>query len=89
MAWIIGVERTEIRSKPKAMNSSADKGVAGRSMMTAVDCSETCRERQTVGGGSGQRRQDAARNWRPQSRPKSRSRLSRGLVTSDELEVEV
>lgn len=36
MAGIRGVERTEIRRRPKATNSRTDNGVAGRNMLTKV-----------------------------------------------------
>lgn len=63
MACMIGVESTEIRSRPKATNSSNDNGVAGRNMMVAADRSAGSREEKTV-GQRGQRRQDAARRWK-------------------------
>lgn len=61
MAWIIGVDRTEIRSRPNANRSRIDRGVAGRSIVAEVG---RRLEAQWIGertGGPGQRRQDAAR----------------------------
>lgn len=36
----MGVERTEIRSRPNATKSRTDRGVAGRSMLMAGDSFE-------------------------------------------------
>lgn len=59
MDFMIGVERTEIRRRPKARNSSTDKGDAGRSIV-AESASNVVRGRMRSGDGSDQRRQDAA-----------------------------
>lgn len=45
---MMGVERTEIRSRPNAINSKADKGVAGRSMLMAEDSWELRLENEVV-----------------------------------------
>lgn len=60
MDLMIGVERTEIRRRPKARNSSTDKGDAGRSIVAEEGASNAVRRQMRSGGGSGQRRQDAA-----------------------------
>lgn len=70
MACMIGVDRTEINSRPNATNSSTDRGVAGRSMMTAVDRSNGSRERGSRWASLGQRRQDAAKRSGIPSKPR-------------------
>lgn len=58
MDCMIGVERTAIRSKPNARNSSTDKGDAGRNIVVAIARSDEWQVK--TSGRSGQRRQDAA-----------------------------
>jgi hypothetical protein len=67
---MIGVDRTESKSRAKAAKSSTDSGVAGRNMATEVHTAQPC-------GGEGWRKkrrrpQDAAGEGEAPSRPFSR-----------------
>ena len=50
---MIGVERTDIKSKAKAIKSSTVKGVAGRNMVTAVKVKSRSGEVEWVREGRG------------------------------------
>lgn len=56
MDFMMGVERTAIKSKPKAMSNSTDKGDAGRSILTANVGAEPMPGTRRTGKESGQRR---------------------------------
>lgn len=58
--FMMGVERTAIRSRPNARNSTTDKGDAGRNMVAVDAAEEPAPGPRRTGRVSSQRRRDAA-----------------------------